>query len=130
MANIRDSHLYFFQMVTEWQGFTVVTKLITHFKNLYGFGGRCLNITNICMDFEPCLKVYKFVSVYPKNIKLGQMTTLNVIFHVAVSIYRLVNIWNSPQFPARFRNGQFSNIYTNKVWYLQLPSKQDLIFVI
>ena len=27
-------------MVTEWQDFTVVTKLIKHFKNLYGFG-RC-----------------------------------------------------------------------------------------
>ena len=28
------------------------------------------------MDFEPCFKVYNFVSVYPKRIKLGKMTTL------------------------------------------------------
>ena len=26
------------------------------------------------------------------------MTTLNVIFHVVVSVYRLVKNWNSPQF--------------------------------
>ena len=25
----------------------------THCKCLYGFWGRCLNITDICMDFEP-----------------------------------------------------------------------------
>ena len=57
------------------------------------------------MDLEPCLKVYNLVSVYPKIIKLGQMITLNVIFHVVVSDYRLVKLWDSPQFPARFRNG-------------------------
>ena len=93
-------------MVTEWQDFTVVTKLITHFKNLYGSGGCRLHITDICMDFEPYFKVYDFVSVYPKSIKLGQMTTLFVIFHMVVSDYRLFKIWNSPQFPSQFRNGQ------------------------
>ena len=60
------------------------------------------------MDFEPCFKVYDLVSVHPKSIKLGQMTTLNVIFHVVVSVYRLVEIWTSSQFPAQFRNGLFS----------------------
>ena len=34
------------------------------------------------------------------------MTSLNMIFHVVVSVYRLIKIWNSPQFPAEFRNGQ------------------------
>ena len=33
------------------------------------------------------------------------MTNLNVMFHVVVSVYRLVNIWNLPQFPAQFQNG-------------------------
>ena len=47
---------------------------------LYGFGGHCLQVTDICMDFEPCFKVYNFVSVYPQIIKLGEMTTMNVIF--------------------------------------------------
>ena len=35
-----------------------------------------------CMDFEPCFKVHSLVSVYPRSIKLGQMTTLNVIVSV------------------------------------------------
>jgi len=37
------------------------------------------------MDFEPCVKVRNLFSTYPKSIKLDQMTTLNVMFHVAVS---------------------------------------------
>ena len=57
-----------------------------------GFGGRCLNIIEVCMDFEPCFKVHNLVSVYPKGMKLGQITNLNVIFHAVVSIYRLVTI--------------------------------------
>ena len=64
-------------------------------------------LQTICMDF--CFKVYNFVSVYLKSIKCGQMATLKVTFHVVVSIYRLVKIWNSPQFPALFRNGQLNN---------------------
>ena len=59
------------------------------------------------MDFDPYLyfKVHNLASVHPKSIVLGQMTNLNVIFHVVVSVYRLVKIWNSPQFPDEFRNG-------------------------
>ena len=45
---------------------------------------------HVCMDFEPCFKVCNLVSVHPKSIKLGQMTSLNVIFHVVVTVYRLV----------------------------------------
>ena len=41
-----------------------------------------------------------------KSTILGQMTNLNMIFHVVVSVYRLVKTWNSPQFPAEFRKGQ------------------------
>ena len=44
------------------------------------------------MDFEPYFKVRNFVSVHPKSIKLGQMTILNMVFHVVVSVYRLVKI--------------------------------------
>ena len=67
-----------------------------NFKSLYGFGGRCLKIRDACMDFEPYFKVHNLVSVHPKSIILGQMTNLNMIFHVGVSVYRLVKIWNSP----------------------------------
>ena len=34
------------------------------------------------MDFEPCSKVHNLVSVFPKGMKLGQMTNPKVIFHV------------------------------------------------
>ena len=32
------------------------------------------------------------VSVHPKSITLGQMINLDMIFHVMVSVYRLVKI--------------------------------------
>ena len=51
------------------------------------------------MDFEPYFKVHNLASVKPKSIILGQMTNLNMIFQVVVSVYRLLKIWNSPQFP-------------------------------
>jgi len=35
-------------------------------------------------------------------MKLGPITNLNVIFHVVVSVYRLVKTCNSPQFPAQY----------------------------
>ena len=31
----------------------------------------------VCMDFDPCFKVYNLVSLHPKSIKLGQMTWSN-----------------------------------------------------
>ena len=76
-----------------------------NFKSLYGLGGRCLKIRDVCMDFEAYFKVHNLVSVHPKNIKLSQTTNLNMISHVVVSDYRLVKILNLPQFPAEFRNG-------------------------
>ena len=44
------------------------------------------------MDLDPYLKVHNLVSVQPKSIILGQMTNLNTIVHVVVSVYRLVKI--------------------------------------
>ena len=101
-----DFHLSFFQIVGAWRDFPVVTKLIKNFKSLYGFGGRCLKIRDVCMDFESCFKVHNLVSVHPKSIIFGQLTNLKMIFYVVVSVYRLVKTWNSPQFPAEFRKGQ------------------------
>ena len=66
--------------------------IIKIFKSLYGFGGRCLKIRDICMDFEAYFKVHNLVSVHPKSIILGQTTNLNMIFHVVVSVYRFVKI--------------------------------------
>ena len=100
-----DFHLIFFKIEGAWQDFTVVTKLIKDFKSFYGFGGRFLKIRDVCMDFGLYFKVHNLASVHPKSIILGQMTNLNMIFHMVVSVYRLVKIWNSPQFPDEFRNG-------------------------
>ena len=44
------------------------------------------------MDFDPYFKVHNLASVHPKSKILGQMTNLNVIVHVVVSVYRLVKI--------------------------------------
>ena len=44
------------------------------------------------MDFEPYFKVHNLVSVNPKSIILGQMTNLNMVFHMVVSVYQLVKI--------------------------------------
>ena len=54
--------------------------------------GDTVLILDICMDFEPYFKVHNLVSVHPKSIILGQMINLDMIFHVLVSVYRLVKI--------------------------------------
>ena len=72
------------------------------------------------MDFEPYFKVHNLDNVHPRNIKLGQMTNLNKIFYVMVSDYRLVKIWNSPQFPDEFRNGLL--FPTLIMWKKHVPS--------
>ena len=61
-----------------------------NFKSLYYFGGRCLKIGDVCMDFEAYFKVNSLVSAHSKSIILGQMTNLNIIFHVVVSVYRFL----------------------------------------
>ena len=109
MGKHGNFHLKFFQIVGAWWHFSVVTKLKKSLS-LYGFGGCGLKIRDVCVDFEPYFKVQNLVSVHPKSITLGQMANLNMIFHVVVSVYWLVKIWNSPQFPAEFQNGQFSTL--------------------
>ena len=55
--------------------------------------GDTVLIRDACMDFERCCKVYNLVSVHPKSIELGQLTTiLSMIFHVEMSVCRLVKI--------------------------------------
>ena len=78
MGKHSDFHLNFFQIEVAWRDFTVVTKLMKNFKSLYDFGGRCLKIRDVCMDFQPYFKVHNVVSVNPKSIKFGQMTNLNM----------------------------------------------------
>ena len=63
-----------------------------NFKSFYGFGGCCLKIRDVCMDFEPYFKVHNLVPVHSKSIILNQKTNLNMIFYVVVSVYQLVKI--------------------------------------
>mgnify|MGYP001794845537 CR=1 FL=1 len=58
-----------------------ITEIIKKFKSLYGLGRHCPNIR--LFGFETMF------SVYVKRIKLDQMTTLNLIFRVVVSIVKL-----------------------------------------
>ena len=69
-----------------------ITEVIKYFKSLCDFGGRCLKIKDVCMDFEPYFKVHNLVSIHPKSVILGQMTNLNMVFHLVVAVYRLVKI--------------------------------------
>ena len=73
-----------------------------NFESSYGLGGSHLKIRDVCMDLEPCFKFYNLVVNQLKNTKLGQMTNLNMIFYMVVSIYKLDQIYNLPQSPARF----------------------------
>ena len=114
--------LSYFQIVCEWRDFTVVTELRDVFKSLYGLEGRGQEIRDICMDFEPCLKVRSLISVQHKSIKLGQMIHLNVIFHVVGSNYRLVKILNSPQFLAQSQNGQYKELINICILKIPQPS--------
>lgn len=66
---------------------------------------QILEFRDICMVFEPCLKVHPLISVQNKCTGLGQMTHLNMTFMiVVVSNYRLVKMSNLPQFLAEPQN--------------------------
>ena len=73
-----------------------------NFESSYGLGGHHLKIRDVCMDLEPCFKVHNLVVIQLRNTKLGQMTNLNMIFYMVVSIYVLDQIYKLPQSPARF----------------------------
>ena len=62
------------------------------FLEFIWFWGRLLKIRDVCMDFEPYFKVHNLVSVHSKSIINAQMTNPNMIFHVMMSVYRLVKI--------------------------------------
>jgi len=66
-------------------------------------GDAVSTLRDVCMDFEPCFKVYNLVSVHPVGIKPGQMTTLNAIPPAEVPVYRLVKIETGPSSLHNFR---------------------------
>ena len=99
---------------------------------LYDFGGRRFNIRDVCMDFEPCFKIYNLVPIRPKSMKLGQMTNLNAICHIVGSVYRFVTIRNSPQFPVEFWNGLFAWSFTclSKIFIRRLLQRIFIMFML
>ena len=61
------------------------------------------------MDFELYFKAHNLVSVHPKSIILGQMTNLNIIFHVVVSVYRLLKFETRPSSLLNFGTANYSS---------------------
>ena len=74
MGKHSDFHLSFFQ-IGAWRDFTVVTKLMKNFKSLYGFGGCCPKIRDVCRDFEPFFKIHNLVSFHPKSLVKWSIST-------------------------------------------------------
>ena len=105
-------HLSIFQIVGAWRDFTVVTKLIKNFRSLYGFGGRCLKITDVCMDFEPYFKVHNSVSVHPKIVQMERLAKV-AKFHT-----------NPYNFVAYLPNPYKLSILGN-IWRATIPRGKD-----
>ena len=110
-------YLSFFQIEGAGRDFTIVIKLIEKFKSLYGFGGRCLKIRDVYRDFAPYFKVHSLVSFHPKSMVKWPTSTWSCMWWF--SVCPLIKIWNSPQFPAEFRNGQHEIITTTTFIYTQ-----------
>ena len=93
VTTVKSCHAPSIWKETRWKSLCLsITQIIKYFKSLYDFGGRCLKIKDVCMDFEPYFKVHNLVSVHPKSVILDHMTNLNMVFHMVVSVYRLVKI--------------------------------------
>ena len=60
------------------------------------------------MDFELRFKVHNLVSVHPKSTILGQMTNINMTFHVVVSVYRLYKLETRPSSLLNFGKANYT----------------------
>ena len=82
---------------------------------LYGFGGHCLNITDNCVDLNHVSRpiTLSLLTWKASNLVKWQPWTWSL---VVMSIYWLVKIWNSPQFPAQFWNGQCTHYLPDSLW--------------
>ena len=70
--------------------------------SVLGEGGR-VKIRDVCMDLDSCLKVQYLVVIRLNSTKLGQLTNLNVIFYMLVSICKMDKICNSTQAPLNLK---------------------------
>ena len=79
---------------------TTTTKCTT----LHGFGERCFKIRDVCMDFEPCFKLHN-----SKCIILGQITNLNMIFHVVLEFIDWLKFETRPSSQLNFATQHLPN---------------------
>ena len=56
--------------------------------------GEAISKLETFMDLEPCFKVHNSVVIVQNSTKLGQITNLNVVFHIVVAICKLDKIRN------------------------------------
>ena len=131
-----DFHFSFFQIVGAWRDFTVVTKLIKNLKSLYGFGGRCLKIRDVCgMDFELCFKVHNLVSVHhivpvhnilQKKRQIYSATFFWTCIQMTPAIWKIAQhtLYSFPEFLKIVPNpsGWYLNIYASFLRWLQTVS--------
>ena len=68
MGKYSDFPLSYSQIGGEGMDFTGVTKLQNVVKSLCGFGRCCQEIRDICIYFEPCLKVHTPVNIKASNL--------------------------------------------------------------
>ena len=112
MDKNNDFLLSFFQIVGAWQDFTDATKLITNFLSVHMVLGDAFSKLETfvwILNSIPRSITWSLFTLEASYLVI-QMTNLNMIFHVVVPVYRLVEIWNSPQFPDEFRNGQLPTL--------------------
>ena len=81
-----------------------------NFKSLYGLWARCLKLeTFVWILNHNSRSITLSLFTLKASYLVKWPFNLNMIFHVVISVYRLIKIWNSPQFPAEFRNSQWVN---------------------
>ena len=86
------------------------------------------------MDFEPYFKVHSLISrsVHTKSPILGQMTHLDIIFHVVVSVYRFLIFETRPRSMLNFGTDNFFRKFDHVTPLLRelnwLPVKEQLFY--
>ena len=74
-------------------------------------------------NFVPYFKVHSLVSAHPKSIILRQTNNVNMVFHVVVSVYRLVRF--EPR-PSSLLNFGTANESVKMCYVLTLSSRKSL----
>ena len=82
-------------------------------KDSESFRGSCQEISEIYLDFEPCVKVHSLISVQDKSIKLVKLSFLTWSFLWWCQIIDWIKIETRPSF---LRNLEMTYITNNTIW--------------